>query len=74
LFSILNAKENAGITLTESMSMVPGASVSGYYFAHPQSKYFNVGKIDKEQLEDYSKRMGSSVEETARFIPNNIVS
>lgn len=72
LFSLLNAEESAGISLTESMSMVPGASVSGYYFAHPQSKYFNVGKINNEQLEDYSKRMGSSVDETVKFIPNNI--
>jgi 5-methyltetrahydrofolate--homocysteine methyltransferase len=72
LFAILNAQENAGITLTESMSMVPGASVSGYYFAHPQSRYFNVGKIDSEQLADYSKRMGSSIAETIKFIPNNI--
>jgi 5-methyltetrahydrofolate--homocysteine methyltransferase len=60
--------------LTESFMMVPAASVSGYYFSHPQSKYFNVGKIDKEQLEDYSKRMGSSIEETERFIPNNVES
>lgn len=72
LFSILDAKENAGITLTESMSMVPGASVSGYYFSHPQSKYFNVGKIDRDQLEDYSRRMGSEVKETVKYIPNNI--
>ncbi len=72
IFSILKAKENAGIELTESMAMVPTAAVSGYYFAHPQSKYFNVGKIDQEQLEDYSKRMGSNITETVRFIPNNI--
>ncbi len=71
LFTLLNARENAGMELTESFMMVPAASVSGYYFSHPQSKYFNVGKIDKEQLEDYSKRMGSSIEETRRFIPNN---
>jgi 5-methyltetrahydrofolate--homocysteine methyltransferase len=68
----LNAKEYAGMELTESFMMVPAASVSGYYFSHPQSKYFNVGKIDNEQLEDYSKRMESSIEETRRFIPNNI--
>ena len=71
IFSILNAKENASIELTESMAMVPAAAVSGYYFAHPQSKYFNVGKIDREQLEDYSKRMNSDVNETTRFIPKN---
>ncbi len=72
IFSILNAKSNAGIELTESMSMFPAASVSGYYFAHPQSKYFNVGKIDAEQLEDYSERMGRDTIETKKFIPNNI--
>ncbi|MDX9845673.1 MAG: methionine synthase [Tenuifilaceae bacterium] len=72
ILSILNAKGNASIELTESMAMVPAASVSGYYFAHPQSKYFNVGKIDREQLEDYSKRMNSDVNETTRFIPKNI--
>lgn len=72
IFSILNAQQNASIQLTESMMMMPAAAVSGYYFAHPQSKYFNVGKIDKEQLEDYSKRMNSDIKETERFIPNNI--
>ena len=72
IFSILNAQQNASIQLTESMMMMPAAAVSGYYFAHPQSKYFNIGKIDKEQLEDYSKRMGSDVNETTRFIPKNI--
>jgi 5-methyltetrahydrofolate--homocysteine methyltransferase len=72
IFSILNAQGNAKIQLTESMMMIPAAAVSGYYFAHPQSKYFNVAKIDDEQLEDYSKRMGSNVKETARFIPKNI--
>jgi 5-methyltetrahydrofolate--homocysteine methyltransferase len=72
IFSILNAQHNASIQLTESMMMMPAAAVSGYYFAHPQSKYFNIGKIDKEQLEDYSKRMNSDIKETERFIPNNI--
>jgi 5-methyltetrahydrofolate--homocysteine methyltransferase len=72
IFSILNAQQNASIQLTESMMMMPAAAVSGYYFAHPQSKYFNIGKIDKEQLEDYSKRMNSDIKETERFIPNNI--
>lgn len=73
LFNLLQADKNAGITLTESMMMVPAASVSGYYFAHPQSKYFNVGHIGHDQLEEYSQRMGSSVDETIRFIPKNIL-
>ncbi len=72
IFSILNAEQNASIQLTESMMMVPAASVSGYYFAHPQSKYFNIGKIDQEQLDDYSQRMGRDTIETEKFIPNNI--
>ncbi|HRX68274.1 MAG TPA: methionine synthase [Tenuifilaceae bacterium] len=72
IFRLLDAKNNAGIELTESLMMLPAASVSGYYFSHPESKYFNVGKIDSEQIENYSKRMGSSIEETKRFIPNNI--
>ncbi len=72
MFNILKAKENAGMTLTGSMMMLPAASVSGYYFSHPRAKYFNVGKIDKEQLADYSKRMMSPVEETEKFIPNNV--
>jgi 5-methyltetrahydrofolate--homocysteine methyltransferase len=71
IFSILNAKTNAEMELTENMMMIPAASVSGYYLSHPQSKYFNIEKIDNEQLEDYSKRMGSSIEETKRFIPNH---
>ena len=73
IFAALKADENANLTLTESMMLTPAASVTGYYFAHPQSKYFNVGKIDKVQLNDYSKRMGSSVSETEKFIPNNIL-
>ncbi|MDY0254343.1 MAG: methionine synthase, partial [Tenuifilaceae bacterium] len=72
IFSILNAQENAKIQLTESMMMIPAAAVSGYYFAHPQSKYFNVGKIDQEQLDDYSQRMGRETIETEKFISNNI--
>lgn len=72
IFSILNAEQNASIQLTESMMMMPAASVSGYYFAHPKSKYFNIGKIDQEQLDDYSQRMGRDTIETEKFIPNNI--
>ncbi len=56
LFELLNATENAGISLTENYAMYPAASVSGWYFAHPQSKYFGVGKIGKDQVEDLAKR------------------
>lgn len=56
LFELLNATENTGITLTESLAMYPAASVCGWYFAHPESKYFGVGRIEKDQLADYTER------------------
>jgi len=54
--------------LTESFAMWPGASVSGLYFAHPDSKYFGVGKIAQDQVEDYARRKGTSVEEIERWL------
>jgi len=68
LFDLLQATEKTGISLTESFAMYPAASVSGFYFAHPQSKYFNVGKIGKDQLEDYAKRKGISLELAERYL------
>lgn len=68
IFSLLDAENNAGIKLTESMAMYPAASVSGLYFAHPEAKYFNVGKIDKDQVLDYHRRKGMSVEEIERWL------
>jgi len=62
LFKLLNAEKLTGVSLTESMAMYPTASVSGWYFAHPESKYFGIGKIEKDQIEDYAKRKGESVE------------
>ena len=62
LFKLLNAEALTGVSLTESMAMYPTASVSGWYFAHPESKYFGVGKIEKDQVEDYAKRKGKTVE------------
>jgi 5-methyltetrahydrofolate--homocysteine methyltransferase len=58
LFELLKTRENARIELTESYAMLPAAAVSGFYFSHPQSSYFAVGKIDRDQLEDYAKRKG----------------
>ena len=52
-FTLLNAEENIGVNLTESMAMSPNATVSGYYFAHPEAKYFSVGKVQDDQIEDY---------------------
>jgi 5-methyltetrahydrofolate--homocysteine methyltransferase len=68
LFRLLNATEEAGIILTESMAMLPAASVSGWYFSHPASKYFAVGKIAKDQVEDYAQRIGLSIENTERWL------
>jgi 5-methyltetrahydrofolate--homocysteine methyltransferase len=68
LFGLLNPSENAGISLTESLAMYPASSVSGWYFSHPAAKYFNVGKINRDQLEDYAARKGMSVKETERWL------
>ncbi len=62
LFELLNATEHTGITLTESLAMFPASSVCGWYFSHPQSQYFGVGKIQRDQLEDYAKRKGETIE------------
>lgn len=67
IFELLDA-EKVGIQLTESYAMWPGAAVSGYYFSHPDSKYFGLGKIDKDQVEDYAKRKGMSVDEVERWL------
>lgn len=68
LFHLLGGEETTGIMLTESLAMYPAASVCGWYFAHPQSQYFGVGKIKEDQLEDYAKRKGLSVEEITRWL------
>ena len=68
LFAMLDATKQAGITLTESLAMYPASSVSGWYFAHPQSKYFGVGKIEKDQVEDYAARKSMPLEEVERWL------
>lgn len=68
IFSLLDAEKNTGIRLTESLAMYPAASVSGLYFAHPEAKYFTVGKIGKDQVLDYHRRKGMSVEEIERWL------
>ncbi len=68
LFALLNATENAGIILTESLAMYPASSVCGWYFANPESKYFGVGKIAKDQVEDYAKRKNMPVEEIEKWL------
>jgi 5-methyltetrahydrofolate--homocysteine methyltransferase len=72
LFSLLQAEDNTGITLTENLAMYPASSVSGLYFAHPQARYFPVGKIEKDQVEDYALRKGMTVEEAERWLAPNL--
>ncbi len=68
IFRVLDATDNAGMTLTESFAMMPAASVSGYYFAHPRSQYFGLGRIDRDQVEDYADRKGWDIETTERWL------
>jgi 5-methyltetrahydrofolate--homocysteine methyltransferase len=72
IWNILNVEENIGVTLTESMAMWPASSVSGYYFANPESKYFGLGKIKKDQLEDYAKRRNISIELAEKWLSPNL--
>ena len=68
IWDLLNVKENIGLELTESLAMFPTASVSGYYFANPKAKYFGVGKITEEQLQDYAKRKNVEVEYARKWL------
>jgi 5-methyltetrahydrofolate--homocysteine methyltransferase len=68
LFALLDATRNAGIELTESFAMLPAAAVSGFYLSHPKASYFAVGKIGRDQLEDYARRKGMSVEDAERWL------
>ncbi len=72
LFDLLKAENNAHIHLTESLAMMPAASVSGFYFSHPQSRYFGLNKISKDQVEDYAKRKSMSVETVERWLGSNL--
>jgi 5-methyltetrahydrofolate--homocysteine methyltransferase len=68
LWALLKPDERIGLTLTESYAMLPTAAVSGWYFAHPQSRYFGTGKILKDQVEDYAKRKGQTLEQAERWL------
>jgi 5-methyltetrahydrofolate--homocysteine methyltransferase len=68
IWSLLDVEKNTGIVLTESLAMYPTASVSGLYFSHPESRYFGLGKIREDQVQDYAKRKGMSFEEAARWL------
>ncbi|MCB0332061.1 MAG: hypothetical protein KDD55_01110, partial [Bdellovibrionales bacterium] len=72
IFSLLDAEKHCSITLTENYAMYPAASVSGLYFGHERSHYFGVGKIGKDQLEDYAQRKGFSVEEAEKWLQPNL--
>ena len=72
IFKLLDVENNTGISLTESMAMSPAASVSGYYFSHADSKYFGLGKISHDQLLDYAKRKGITVEDAEKWLESNL--
>lgn len=72
IWKLLNVKENIGLELTDSLAMYPTAAVSGYYFAHPDSKYFGLGKITKDQVEDYANRKGITIEKAERWLSPNL--
>ncbi|MFV1920358.1 methionine synthase [Sphingomonas sp. MJ1 (PH-R8)] len=72
LFDMLGAGERAGLVLTESFAMLPTAAVSGFYFGHPDSQYFGVARIGRDQLEDYARRRGVSVEQAERWLRPNL--
>jgi 5-methyltetrahydrofolate--homocysteine methyltransferase len=72
IWRLLDAEANTGVKLTESLAMWPASSVSGYYFAHPESKYFGLGKIKEDQVQDYAKRRNISIEEATKWLGPNI--
>jgi 5-methyltetrahydrofolate--homocysteine methyltransferase len=72
LFALLDAEARAGIRLTESYAMWPAASVSGWYFAHPDAHYFGVGRIARDQVEDYARRKAMDVREAERWLAPNL--
>ena len=73
IFDLLEAEEKLGINLTESFAMYPAASVSGYYFANPEAKYFAVGKIDEDQISDYAERKNIDKDEVEKLLRNNLI-
>jgi 5-methyltetrahydrofolate--homocysteine methyltransferase len=72
IFELLGATHRAGIALTDSYAMLPAASVSGWYFAHPEAHYFGLGRIGRDQVEDYARRKGMEVEEAERWLGPNL--
>jgi 5-methyltetrahydrofolate--homocysteine methyltransferase len=72
LFDLLDAEANTGVSLTESFAMWPASSVSGYYFSHPESSYFGLGRIGRDQVEDYARRKRMPVAEVERWLASNL--
>jgi 5-methyltetrahydrofolate--homocysteine methyltransferase len=72
LFELLGHEDHHHVRLTESMAMLPTASVSGLYFAHPDARYFSVGRVGRDQVDDYARRMGLAVTAIERMIPSNL--
>ena len=68
MFELLQAEETVGISLTSSLAMYPASSVCGWYFAHPDAKYFGVGKLSQDQLEDYATRKNMTIEEATKWL------
>jgi 5-methyltetrahydrofolate--homocysteine methyltransferase len=72
LFRLLEAEARTGLRLTESFAMTPTAAVCGFYFAHPESRYFGLGKIERDQVADYARRKGLTVAEAERWLAPNL--
>jgi 5-methyltetrahydrofolate--homocysteine methyltransferase len=72
IFDLLEAEKNIGVTLTENFAMIPVSSVSGYIFSHPESAYFNLGKIGEDQLKDYAERKRFTYQEASRWLSQNL--
>ena len=72
MWSLLKIQEETGIALTESLTMEPPASVCGFFFHHPKSKYFSLGKIQKDQVEDYAQRKNQSLPDTEKWLSINL--
>ena len=72
LFTLLDADQSAGMTLTESFAMLPAAAVSGFYLSHPEASYFAVGKIGRDQVEDYAQRKGMTLREAEQWLAPNL--
>jgi 5-methyltetrahydrofolate--homocysteine methyltransferase len=72
LWALLDVEAATGMRLTDSCAMIPAASVSGWYFSHPEARYFAVGRIGRDQIESYAARKGTSVEEIERWLAANL--